>query len=153
VKQAKEDLNPRFSEQNAIVLFDGYCNFCCGTVDFIIQRDTKAYFFFTPLQSRIGQKLLQEHMFPEDFLGSLVLLESGSAYSESTAALRIAHSLRWPWNWTYWLILLPRSIRDSAYRWFGERRYRWFGKRDTCILPSKAVQSRFLAGYKSEIDP
>ena len=58
----------------AIVLFDGECNFCDSSVQFIIKRDPDGFFQFAALQSDIGEKLKQKHKFL-DQLDSIIVIE------------------------------------------------------------------------------
>ena len=87
-----------FKIMSAIILFDGVCNFCNGSVNFIIERDKEGYFKFAPLQSEIGQKLLDEHGIDKTETDSVVLIEDGKAYVRTTAALRIARKLSGAWR-------------------------------------------------------
>lgn len=126
----------------AIILFDGVCNLCNSSVQFIIRRDPAAYFSFASLQSEIGQQLLQEHQYHGQ-LDSVILIENNKLYAKSDAALRIVRRL------PSWRILsagrfIPRSIRDSIYQFVAKHRYRWFGKQEVCMLPSPEIRSRFL---------
>lgn len=130
---------------SAIVLFDGVCNFCDGAVNFIIERDAKNYFKFAPLQSENGQKLAAEHGIDLQKIDSIILIEGGEAYTESTAALKIARNLGGFWSWAYALIIVPKFIRDYFYRLFAKNRYRLFGKKDACTLPSPEVRAKFLS--------
>ena len=107
----------------AVVRFDGACNLCNGTVRFIAARDPHAHFQFAPLDSPAG--------------GSLVLCDEGRTFTRSTAALRIARRLRFPWSLAYALIAVPAPIRDAFYDFVATRRYRWFGRQDgTCRIDS-----------------
>ncbi len=83
---------------SAIILFDGVCNFCNGSVNFIIDRDPEKYFKFAPLQSEIGQKLLKENGVDKTVTDSVVLIEDGKVYTRTTAALRIARRLSGYWS-------------------------------------------------------
>ena len=130
---------------SAIVLFDGVCNFCDSSVNFIIERDPSGYFKFAPLQSEIGGKLLKEHDIDKIETDSVVLIEDGKAYTHSTAALRVARRLEGAWKWLYYLIFVPRFLRDAAYKLFAKYRYKLFGKKDECMLPSPEIRARFLA--------
>lgn len=123
-----------------VVLFDGVCNLCNGAVRFIIARDPQARFRFASLQSDVGRCLLKDDGLPE----TIVLLEEGKMYSKSTAALRIARGLRFPWPLLYAFMIVPRPLRDLVYDWVARHRYRWFGKLDTCLLPTPALRNRFL---------
>lgn len=129
----------------AAVLFDGVCNFCNSTVNFIIERDPAGHFQFAALQTEAAQRLLARCGLPEAFLDNIVLVEDEVCYARSTAVLRIARRLRKPWPLLFYgLIVIPRPIRDFAYDWFARNRYRWFGKRAQCSVPSPEIRRRFL---------
>jgi len=130
---------------HTIVLFDGVCNFCNRSVNWIIRRDKRGHFRFAALQSDAGAALQERSGLDPSALETLVLIEGGKVYVKSTAALRIVRRVGWPWRALYALIGVPRPARDFAYDWFARRRYRWFGKRDECMVPSPAVRERFLS--------
>jgi predicted DCC family thiol-disulfide oxidoreductase YuxK len=131
--------------QHGVVLFDGVCNLCHGSVQFIIRRDPKGRFRFTSLQSEAAKPYMDAHGLRADYLDSVVLIEDGVCYRDSTAALRIARRLRRLWPVMYVFILVPRFIRDGVYHWVGRNRYRWFGKReDACWVPTPELRGRFL---------
>lgn len=128
----------------AILLFDGVCNLCNGTVRFVLDRDAAGYFRFGALQSDPGRRLLEAHGLPADELSTLVLLEEGRAYQRSEAALRVARRLDRPWPLLWAFRHVPLSVRDRVYDWIAEHRYRWFGTRDACAVPTAETRSRFL---------
>ena len=130
---------------SAIILFDGVCNFCNSSVNFIIERDKAGYFKFAPLQSEIGEKLLAENGIDKIETDSVVLIEDGAVYTHSTAALRVAGKLDGAWKWLSYLNVVPRAVRDAAYKLFAKYRYKLFGKKDECMLPSPEIRARFLA--------
>lgn len=130
---------------SATILFDGVCNFCNGSVNFIIDRDPQAYFKFAPLQSEVGEKLLKENGIDKIETDSVVLIEDGKVYTRTTAALRIAKRLSGYWSYFYGFIVVPSFFRDIFYRLFAKYRYKMFGKTDACMLPSPEVRARFLA--------
>jgi predicted DCC family thiol-disulfide oxidoreductase YuxK len=130
---------------SAIILFDGVCNFCNGSVNFIIERDKAGYFKFAPLQSEVGEKLLAEHGVDKSVTDSVILIEDGRVYTHSTAALRIAGRLEGPWKWFSALRIVPAFIRDGFYKLFAKYRYKLFGQKDECMLPSPEIRARFLA--------
>lgn len=129
---------------SAIVLFDGVCNFCNSSVNFIIERDKAGYFKFAPLQSEIGESLIAEHGIDPEKTDSIILVEDGGVFTHSTAALRIAKRLSAAWPVFYPAIIIPRPLRDAAYKLFAKYRYRMFGKQDQCMIPTPEVRSRFL---------
>ncbi|TDQ42679.1 thiol-disulfide oxidoreductase DCC family protein [Aureibacillus halotolerans] len=129
--------------KNGIIFYDGECSFCDKSVQFIMKRDPKRYFYFVSLQSALAARLLAEypnHERPD----SIVLLEKKGMYTESTAALRICRHLKGGWKLLLALIVLPKRLRDAAYRWFAKHRYQWFGQVDACHLPSPEERARFL---------
>lgn len=130
---------------SAIILFDGVCNFCNGSVNFIIERDRKNHFKFAPLQSEIGQKLLDEYGIDKAETDSVVLVENGKAYTHSTAALKVAQKLDGAWSWFYAFIIIPKPIRDFFYKTFAKYRYKLFGKTDACMMPTPEIRARFLS--------
>ena len=129
---------------NSIILFDGECNFCNSSVQFIIKRDKKARFRFSSLQSDIGQKLLTNLQIPAD-LDSIILVESDAWFAQSTATLRICRHLNGGWKLFSLLQLVPKPLRDAVYKLAAKNRYRWFGKKDACMLPSPEIRKRFLS--------
>jgi predicted DCC family thiol-disulfide oxidoreductase YuxK len=128
----------------SIVLFDGVCVFCNGSVNLILRNDPKGRFRFCPVQSEKGQALLRAHGLPPDYLESLVLLENGRAYTHSTGALRIARRMRGLWPAFYVFMLVPRFVRDFVYRTVADNRYKLFGRHDACMMPTPEVRARFL---------
>lgn len=129
---------------NGIILFDGVCNFCNGSVNFIIDRDPKSYFKFAPLQSETGQEMLDKYGIDKTETDSVILIEDEKAYTHSTAALKIARRLDGAWSLLYAFIAVPRPLRDFFYRVFARYRYKLFGRRDACMMPTPDIRARFL---------
>jgi predicted DCC family thiol-disulfide oxidoreductase YuxK len=128
-----------------IILFDGVCNLCNASVQFVISRDPRARFRFAALQSEAAAACLQRLGVHGALMDSVVLIENDRIYTRSTAALRIARGLRFPWPAAFVLIAVPRPLRDWVYDFVARRRYRWFGKRDVCMVPTPALRDRFLS--------
>lgn len=130
-----------------IVLFDGVCNLCNASVQFIIDRDPRAELRFASLQSGPAAKLFEEHGMkaPEGDPDSILLVEDGKIYERSTAALRIARRMSGLWSVLYAFIVVPRPIRDFVYKIIARNRYRWFGKSEMCRVPTPELRARFLA--------
>jgi predicted DCC family thiol-disulfide oxidoreductase YuxK len=129
---------------NKIVLFDGVCNLCNSSVQFIIKRDKKTQFRFASLQGNFGQEFLKKHNLPADNFNSFILLEDDKVYSRSTGALRMLKHLGGGWSLLYGFIILPKFIRDGVYNWIARNRYKWFGKKDSCMIPTPDLKERFL---------
>ena len=128
-----------------IVLFDGVCNLCNSSVNFIVDRDPKVRFKFAALQSEKGQELLSQILRAnESSFDSIVLISNNSVYIKSSAALRIARHLNGLWPILYSFIIIPKPIRDFVYDFIAKNRYKWFGKSDACRIPTPDLQSRFI---------
>ena len=132
------------ASQSGIILFDGVCNLCNGFVQFVIRHDRGQRFRFASLQSDTARELLQNQPGAARDLDSVVLIEDGRYYRQSTAALRILRRLGGGWPLLYGLIVVPAFVRDRVYAWIAGNRYRWFGQRDACMLPTPELKSRFL---------
>ncbi len=127
-----------------IVLFDGVCNFCNASINFVIDHDPKYLFKFAALQSDFAkEKLSKAGLKTEDF-DSVVLIEGDKVYTRSTAALRISKKLSGAWPLLYGFIIVPPFIRNAVYDLIARNRYRWFGKSENCRLPSPEERARFI---------
>jgi predicted DCC family thiol-disulfide oxidoreductase YuxK len=129
---------------HAVVLFDGTCAFCEGSVKFIAKRDPQGYFRFGASQSAAGATLLAQHGLSRESTRSLVLIEDGRVYLRSTASLRIARRLRFPWSLAGALIVVPRPIRDLAYRAVAAMRHRLAGPSNACEIPPPEIRERLI---------
>jgi predicted DCC family thiol-disulfide oxidoreductase YuxK len=129
---------------HAIILFDGVCNFCNGSVNFVIKRDTRGYFRFAPLQEPKGAEVARRYGVDATKLDTFVLIENGQAYRKSGGALRVVRRLGGAYSLAFALIVVPAFARDFFYDWFARWRYRWFGKRNGCMVPTPEVRERFL---------
>jgi predicted DCC family thiol-disulfide oxidoreductase YuxK len=127
----------------AVVLFDGVCNLCSGSVKFILKRDRDGYFSFASLQSVTGQQLLKKYGLPSD-LNSFVLIENEKAYVKSSAALKVCWHLKGMWRILSIFRIIPPFIRNVFYDILAKNRYNWFGKTESCMLPSQEWKNRFL---------
>ena len=131
------------SDVHPIVLYDGVCNLCNGVVQTLLKLDTNDVFRFAPLQSPIGEQLLEANGLPND-LSTVVYIESGLAFRHSSAAIRILKHLPFPLNLLYGLIAVPAPVRDYAYGLISVSRYQLFGHTEQCLAPSEALRHRFL---------
>ena len=131
-------------DEKPVVLFDGVCNLCTGTVQFVIERDTEGAFRFASLQSDAGQALLERFDLPTDDFDSFVLVEGEEYHTRSAAVLRIAKRLGGVYALLYPFRFVPRVIRDGVYDVVADHRYRVFGRKDQCMMPTPELESRFL---------
>lgn len=127
-----------------IILFDGICNLCNGSVRFIIEHEISPLFRLASIQSETGKQLLRWCGLPDEFSDAVIYIENGNIHLGSTAALKIGQRLKLPWSVISSAgLLVPRIIRDWVYRQIGTHRYEWFGKRDACMVPTKESKARF----------
>ncbi|WP_447971779.1 thiol-disulfide oxidoreductase DCC family protein [Nitrospira sp. M1] len=131
-------------DYSRVILFDGVCNFCNATVDFVIRRDPQRKFMFGTLQSEPGQQILRRNNFDTQDFETFLYLENGQVFTKSTAALRVAKELTGMWPLLYVCIVIPQVIRDLVYQFIGRRRYQWMGKRESCRLPDESERARFV---------
>jgi predicted DCC family thiol-disulfide oxidoreductase YuxK len=131
-------------KDDPVIMFDGYCNFCSGSVLFIIRRDPGRIFRFVASQTDAGVSLREKYGLVELAEHSIILIREGKVYSKSGAALRIARQMRFPWPALFGLTVLPVAFLDFFYDIIARNRYRIYGKRETCFLPDKDIRDRFL---------
>lgn len=128
-----------------IILFDGVCNLCNGSVLFILQHEREPMYKFASIQSEAGSQLLAWCGLPSDYSEAVVLIDHGNRHLGSTAALKIGQLLKFPWSTISSIgMIVPKFIRDWVYGQIGKHRYQWFGKRDICMIPTDDLKSRFL---------
>lgn len=128
-----------------IVLFDGTCRFCNGTVQFLIDRDPQRRLRFASLQSDAGRRLLAERGLPvTEEPDTMVYLEGGGVFLRSDAAIAVARRLAGGWRLLAAVRLVPRFLRDWGYRTIARNRHRWFGRTDACRVPTPDLVGRFL---------
>ena len=128
----------------AIILFDGICNFCNSSVNFVIRHDKKNHFKFAALQSEAGKNLLEKYTIDVSKTDSIILIENNTVYIKSTAALRISKHLNKLYPLMYILIIIPAFIRNNVYDYVARNRYKWFGKKDSCMIPGKEIKEKFI---------
>jgi predicted DCC family thiol-disulfide oxidoreductase YuxK len=131
---------------HAVVLFDGTCAFCERAVVFIATRDPGGYFRFGASQNPAATALLAEHGLTREMTRSLVLIEDGRVYLRSTASLRIAARLTWPWSLARMFLVVPAPLRDAAYRVVAAIRHRIAGRSNACNIPPREIRDRLLTG-------
>lgn len=127
-----------------IILFDGVCNLCNTSVQYVIKHDKRAFFTFASLQGETGQQLLKKYGLTDNDLNSFVLIINNKVVTRSAAALTVARNLGGIIKLLYGFMIIPAFIRDAVYNIIAKNRYKWFGKRDSCMIPSPELSSRFL---------
>lgn len=127
-----------------IVIFDGVCNFCNGAVNFIIKRDPRGLFVFTPMQSDLAKDLMKKHGISNVGIDTFLLIKNEECFIFSSAALEIAEDLTGGWYMFNIFKLVPAPIRDFFYKVFARNRYALFGRQEQCMVPTNEVRSRFV---------
>ncbi|MES3007553.1 MAG: DCC1-like thiol-disulfide oxidoreductase family protein [Pseudomonadota bacterium] len=135
-----------------LIVFDGVCNFCNGSVNFIMKRDPAGVFVFTPMQTQLAREIMLTHQIDNVGVDTFLLVKKGRPYIATDAALEISKDLTGYWYLFNAFKVIPRPIRDWFYRLFARNRYVLFGKADTCMVPTPEVRARFV-GVQSEVDP
>lgn len=134
-----EELNNK-----TILLFDGYCNLCQSSVQFVLKHEKKPEIYFASLQSESGIKLLNYYGINPNKVDSLVLIENNKAFIKSSAALRVLKYLKGMYPLGFGFIIIPDFIRNVVYDFIAKNRYKWYGKTDSCMMPDKDLMKRFL---------
>jgi predicted DCC family thiol-disulfide oxidoreductase YuxK len=127
-----------------IILFDGVCNLCNTSVNFVIEHDKKNIFRFAALQSDIGRKLAIENNINTADTDSIILIDGDSSYIKSTAALYISKELSGAYPLLYAFMIIPKYLRDLIYNYIAKNRYKWYGKKESCMIPSPTLKDKFL---------
>ena len=130
------------SRPDSIIFFDGVCNFCNSTVNWLMIRNKRGNLKFASLQGESAKVLLPEEWLND--LSSIVYYRRGKCYVKSTAVLFIFIDLAWYGVLVLPFFLVPTFIRNYMYDGIARNRYRWFGKRSSCRIPTTEEQSRFL---------
>jgi len=127
-----------------IIYFDGVCNLCNWMVTFVIKHDKRSTFSFSQLQSDFAKKL-KFHVNVQNMTYDTLIYQQGeNYYIKSEAVLRILKEIGGVWKLFYVLKIIPKPLRDWMYDKIARSRYRLFGKMDSCMIPSKEIQARFL---------
>lgn len=132
--------NPR-----PVIVFDGVCVLCNGWVRFLLRHDRRGRYIYAAMQAAAGRALLVQHGLDPDDPVSFLLVETGQAWSDTDAIIRVVTGLGGPWRLAVALRMVPRPLRDRLYRWIARNRYRWFGRHESCLLPPPGQGDRFLA--------
>ncbi len=133
-------------ELGPILVFDGVCVLCSGSVQFVLRHDRKEQYRFVTTQSVTGRELMVAHGMDPDAPLSVLLVEGAQGYTESTAMLRVLKRFGGAWRALGFMFgCVPRVVRDDVYRWIARHRYRWFGRRDVCYLPAPGQAARFMS--------
>ncbi|MDT0539798.1 thiol-disulfide oxidoreductase DCC family protein [Croceitalea sp. P059] len=133
------------NDDKKIILFDGVCNLCNTSIQFVIKHDDKDEFRYAALQSEVGQQLTSERGIDTSTVDSIVLIDPGVAYyTKSDAALEIGSNLKGYRTLSKFFKLFPVGFRNMIYDFVARNRYKWYGKQDACMIPTPELQAKFL---------
>lgn len=132
------------TQNKKIILFDGVCNLCNGSVIFMIKRDKKDVLRYAALQTEIGQEMVEKYKIDTSKIDSIILIDNDKYYYKSTAALRIARHLSGAYPLLAVFLILPAFMRDWIYDIIARNRYKWFGKKESCMIPTPELKSKFI---------
>jgi len=130
--------------KSPVLLFDGVCNLCNASVQWILNHDHRGRFRFAALQSATGQTFLRQFGLDQEKFESVVLVQGDRIFTHSDAPLEIVRHLGGAWSLLYGFKIIPRFLRDALYNWIARNRYRWFGRQEACMLPRPEWKARFL---------
>ncbi|MBN3553918.1 thiol-disulfide oxidoreductase DCC family protein [Fictibacillus nanhaiensis] len=127
-----------------MLLFDGVCNLCNGSIQFILKHEKNSDLKFSAIQSEAGQKLLSQYSIDPEQTNSVILISDGVVYTESDAVAKVAEFLKFPYNLGSYMKVVPRPIRNATYKKVASNRYKWFGQKESCMIPTPDLRNRFL---------
>ena len=131
-------------QQHKIILFDGVCNLCNTSINFVIRKDKKDCFRFAALQSEVGKEYTTKFKINSTETDSIILIDQEKVYVKSTAALYIAKSLSGAYPLLFGFIIIPKFIRNWVYDFVARNRYKWYGKKESCMVPTPELKAKFL---------
>lgn len=134
-----------FPKHKKLILFDGVCNLCNASVQYVIKHDKNDLFMFTALQSEVGQQIINEYKIDTSKTDSILLFTQESGIDcKSTAALKIANNLGFPQSLMTVFFIVPTFIRNWVYDYIAKNRYKWYGKKESCMIPTPEIKNKFL---------
>jgi predicted DCC family thiol-disulfide oxidoreductase YuxK len=129
----------------ALMLFDGLCNFCSGSVRWIAERSRGRALRFCAMQTGPGEAWLRRLGRPIGDPETFILVDPAGAWVKSDAALRVGALLDAPWPRLATLARgIPRPWRDWVYDRIAANRFTIAGRRDQCFIPEPWLRARFL---------
>lgn len=128
-----------------IILFDGICNLCESSIQFIIKRDKKDTFRYVAIQSEIGQKIIKHIGIDTSKTDSIILyLPEKAYYYKAEAVLLITKDLSGVYSILGCLSFIPNNFKNLIYDYIAKNRYKWYGKKESCMIPTPELKAKFL---------
>ena len=128
-----------------LIIFDGVCNLCNSSINYVIKHDKHNEFMFAPLQSNVGKEIIKKFNLNTSKTDSILLYSEASGLKiKSSAAMAVASKLGFPRNLLSVFYIIPPFIRNWVYDYVAKNRYKWYGKKDQCMIPTPELQEKFL---------
>jgi predicted DCC family thiol-disulfide oxidoreductase YuxK len=134
-----------------ILFFDGECGFCDRAIRFAMSHDAHGRLYAATLSGDTAQRALAPFAAMLRHVDSTVLYlpataeRGASVQIHSDAALSVLRLLGGVWGALGVAgLLVPRWLRDAAYKAFAKRRFRFFGRVDACQLWPPDWRARIL---------
>jgi predicted DCC family thiol-disulfide oxidoreductase YuxK len=128
---------------DGLLLFDGFCHVCSGSVRFFLLRDRSRQFTYVPCQSPWGNEIMERFGIDRDFAETFAFVDKGHILFKSDAGIAALGRLP-AWRWIALFRFVPRALRDGIYDLLARNRYKWFGKRDQCMILPPGIEGRFM---------
>jgi len=132
-------------ENKQLILFDGVCNLCNSSINYVIKHDKNNVFMFAPLQGETGKQIIEKYNLDTSKTDSILLYSKENGLKiKSSAAMAIASQLGFPRNILIVFFIVPPFIRNWVYDYIAKNRYKWYGKQNECMIPTEKLKSKFL---------
>jgi predicted DCC family thiol-disulfide oxidoreductase YuxK len=135
---------PSFDDRGPIVFMDGECALCTGAARVLAKLDKRGEFRICPIQSDLGQAILQHYGLDYGNPESWVYLADGNAFASLDAVIEAATRLGGVGHVFLVFWVMPRPVRDWLYRRIARNRYAIFGRTQMCAIPDAALKQRLL---------
>ena len=122
-----------------VVIYDGACGFCKGSVNLLIKLDKKRVFKYASLQGKYASSLNIDKN-----IDSIVYYENQKLYYKSTAILKILNALGGIWKLSNIFYIIPKFIRDYIYDFVAKNRYIFSKNIAQCKIPTQEEKGLFL---------
>lgn len=135
----------KLPKDKQLILFDGVCNLCNNSINYVIKHDKQNIFMFAPLQGKAGQQIIKHYNIDTSKTDSILLYsEEKGLKIKSSAAIAIASKLGFPRSVLTIFLIVPPFIRNWVYDYIAKNRYKWYGKKDACMIPTPELKAKFL---------
>ena len=131
-------------EISNIIFFDGVCNFCNKTVDFLYSKNNKRTIFYASLQSEFAKSFLPKEYLKKEEFNTIYYYSNGVFHSKSTAVLKALKELRGIYRMLSIFILVPPFVRNFVYDFISKRRHKFFVSLNTCRIQTEEEKIYFL---------